>query len=66
VTKCHLFILRLSASGKGVSTVSSSEGQEAFLEGHVRAFEQFGGVPARIRYDNLTSAVVRVLRGRRR
>ncbi|MDF3051731.1 MAG: family transposase [Pseudonocardia sp.] len=66
VTKCHLFILRLSASGKGVSTVSLSEGQEAFLEGHVRAFEQFGGVPARIRYDNLTSAVVRVLRGRRR
>lgn len=43
VTKCHLFILRLSASGKGVSTVSLSEGQEAFLEGHVRAFEQFGG-----------------------
>lgn len=66
MTKCHLFILRLSASGKGVSTVSLSEGQEAFLEGHVRAFAQFGGVPGRIRYDNLSSAVVRVLRGRRR
>lgn len=32
MTKCHLFILRLSASGKGVSTASLSEGQEAFLE----------------------------------
>ena len=26
---------------------------EAFLEGHVRAFEFFGGVPRRISYDNL-------------
>ena len=66
MTKCHLFILRLSASGKGASTAFLSEGQEAFLEGHVRAFERLGGVPARIRYDNLTSAVVRVLRGRGR
>jgi len=65
-TKCHLFILRLSASGKGASTASLSEGQEAFLEGHVRAFERLGGVPARVRYDNLTSAVVRVMRGRGR
>jgi len=66
MTKCHLFVLRLSASGKGASTAFLSEGQEAFLEGHVRAFERLGGVPARIRYDNLTSAVVRVLRGRGR
>lgn len=66
LTKCHLFILRLSASGKGASTAFISQGQEAFLEGHVRAFERLGGVPARIRYDNLTSAVVRVLRGRGR
>jgi hypothetical protein len=61
-----LFILRLSASGKGGSTAFISQGQEAFLEGHVRAFDRLGGVPARIRYDNLTSAVVRVLRGRGR
>jgi hypothetical protein len=56
----------LSASGKGASTASLSEGQEAFLEGHVQAFERLGGVPARIRYDNLTSAVARVMRGRDR
>jgi transposase len=65
-TKCHLFILRLSASGKGASNVTLSEGQEAFLEGHVRAFERLGGVPARVRYDNLTSAVARAMRGRGR
>jgi hypothetical protein len=37
-----------------------------FLDGHVRAFEHFGGVPGRIRYDNLKSAVERVLKGRDR
>lgn len=40
--------------------------QEAFLDGHVRAFEHFGGVPARIRYDNLKPAVTRVMTGRNR
>ncbi|MBA2624631.1 MAG: hypothetical protein H0U89_03380 [Acidimicrobiia bacterium] len=37
-----------------------------FLDGHVRAFEHFGGVPERIRYDNLKAAVERVLKGRDR
>ena len=32
----------------------------------MRAFEHFGGVPARVRYDNLKPAVVRVLKGRDR
>ena len=34
---------------------------ECFLEGHVRAFEYFGGVPRRIAYDNLKTAVLKVL-----
>src|SRR4051794_6099438 len=33
---------------------------EAFLEGHVRAFEFFGGVPRRISYDNSKIAVARI------
>lgn len=37
-----------------------------FLDGHVQAFEHFGGVPKRIRYDNLKAAVERVLKGRDR
>ena len=44
-TKCFLFTLRLSYSGKAVHRVFASQGQEAFLEGHVHAFEALGGVP---------------------
>jgi hypothetical protein len=36
---------------------------EAFLEGHVRAFTYFGGVPTRILYDNTKIAVARILGG---
>ncbi len=66
-TKWFLFTLRLSCSGKAVHRVFPSQGQEAFLEGHQHAFEVLGGVPAgQIRYDNLKSAVSRVLFGRNR
>ena len=62
-----MFVMRLSASGKGFHRVYLSQAQEAFLDGHVRAFEHFGGVPDRmIRYDNLKPAVVQVLKGRDR
>jgi hypothetical protein len=62
-----LFTLRLSCSGKAVHRVFASQGQEAFLEGHQYAFETLGRVPAgQIRYDNLKSAVSRVLFGRNR
>ncbi len=43
MTKCFLFTCRLSYSGKAVHRVFASQGQEAFLEGHVAAFEAFGG-----------------------
>ena len=67
MTKCFLFTLRLSHSGRAVHRVFASQGQEAFLEGHVAAFEALGGVPFdKIRYDNLRSAVHRVLFGRNR
>jgi len=66
-TKCFLFTLRLSFSGKSVHRAYSTHGQEAFLEGHQQAFEVLGGTPAdKIRYDNLKSAVSRVLFGRNR
>lgn len=61
-TLCYMFVFRLSFSGKAVHRVFASEGQEAFFEGHVHAFSVLGGVPAgKVRYDNLTSAVARVL-----
>ena len=67
LTRCFLFAFRLSCSGKGVHWVYASQAQEAFLEGHVTAFEAAGGVPFRqIRYDNLSPAVAKVLAGRNR
>ena len=41
-----------------------SECTETFQEGHVRAFEFFGGVPSRISYDNSKIAVAKIV-GRR-
>jgi transposase len=65
-TVVHLFHLRLSASARSVTLAFLGEDQAALLEGHVAAFERLGGVPGRIRYDNLTAAVARVLGGRDR
>ncbi len=61
-----MFVMRLSHSGRAVHVCFPSEGQEAFLEGHVVAFARFGGVSGRVRYDNLKAAVARVLAGRER
>jgi transposase len=66
LVRLWLFVLRLSCSGRAFHVAFATQAQEAFLEGHVLAFEHFGAVPARIRYDNLKPAVVRVLRGRDR
>jgi hypothetical protein len=65
-TRLFLFHLRLSASGRAFHRAYATQAQEAFFEGHVAALAHFGGVPARIRYDNLKPAVVRVLTGRTR
>jgi transposase len=62
----HLFVMRASFSGAAFCQASLVETQQAFLELHVQAFEWFGGVFAEIRFDNLTSAVKKVLKGRRR
>jgi transposase len=66
LTKVWLFVLRLSASGKAFHVAFASQAAEAFLEGHVQAFQALGGVPRRIRYDNLRAAVDRILQGRDR
>lgn len=62
MTRCNLFAFRLAYSGLAVHRVTISCGQEAFLEGHEYAFELIGGIPVgQIRYDNLSSAVRRVV-----
>jgi transposase len=65
-TRTHLFFMRASFSGAAFCAASLVETQQAFLELHVEAFEWFGGVFAELRFDNLGSAVKKVLRGRRR
>lgn len=63
-TRCYMFAFRLSHSGKSVHRIYPTCGQEAFLEGHIAAFEAIGRVPVKhIRYDNLTAAVTKVIYG---
>jgi len=66
LTEVSLFHMRLSASGRSFARAYLNEAQEVFLDGHVRAFDHFGGCPGRIRYDNLKAAVAKVLKGRNR
>ena len=63
---CWMFVMRLSNSGRAFHIAFATQAQEAFLDGHVRAFAHFGGVPAVVRYDNLKPAVARVCKGRDR
>jgi len=62
----HLFLMRPCFSGASFVCAFETETRQAFLEGHVAAFEWFGGVFDVVRYDNLKAAVARVLKGRRR
>lgn len=62
-----MFVMRLSHSGRAVHYVYPNQAAESFLDGHVRAFAHFGGVPTgMVRYDNLRPAVTKVLLGRER
>jgi transposase len=61
--KAWLFLMRLMYSGRDFAWIYERQDQVSFLDGHVRAFAQFGGVPARLAYDNLKAAVVRILVG---
>jgi hypothetical protein len=62
----QLFLMRLCYSRKLFVMAFPTQKQEAFFEGHVRAFHHFQGVPHRLSYDNLTTAVKRILEGRKR
>ncbi len=62
----QLFFLRLAYSLKPFVCAFPTARQECFFAGHEVAFQLFGGVPRRITYDNLTTAVQKVLVGRNR
>ena len=64
--KVYLFCMRSMASGGAFHRAYPHASQQAFLEAHELAFGYFGGVFHCLRYDNLGSAVKRVLRGSQR
>lgn len=64
--KVYVFCMRSMGSGAGFHCAYLHATQQAFLEAHELAFAWFGGVFRRLRYDNLKSAVKKVLRGQRR
>jgi len=59
--KVAFFVMALPYSDAVYVQAFEREGTETFWEGHVRAFEFFGGVPRRITYDNTKVAVSQIL-----
>lgn len=64
--KIHLFCMRLRSSGACFVRAYPGEKLEDFLDGHRAAFDYFGGVPGECWYDNLKTAVIKVLSGPKR
>ena len=64
--KAHYLTVDLPHSDDCFVAAFPAETTEAFLEGHVRAFAYFGGVPTRILYDNSKIAVAKILGGEER
>ena len=64
--KAHYLAMGLPHSDDCFVVAFPVETTEAFLEGHVRAFAYFGGVPTRILYDNTKIAVAKILGGTER
>ena len=64
--KAHYLVMDLPQSDDCFVAAFPAETTEAFLEGHVRAFAHFGGVPTRILYDNTRIAVAKILGGEER
>jgi transposase len=64
--KLQVFAMRSMASGAAFHCAYLHATQQAFLEAHELAFFYFMGVFRKLRYDNLTAAVKKILRGQRR
>jgi transposase len=64
--KLQFFAMRSMSSGGAFHRAYTNATQQAFLEAHEHAFAYFGGVFRTLRYDNLGSAVKKILRGYRR
>jgi transposase len=64
--RIKFFCMRSKYSGKHFVRCYPCERQQAFFDAHMQAFSFFGGVFPILIYDNLTSAVQKVLKGKNR
>ena len=64
--RLKFFCMRSKYSGKHFVRFYLCERQQAFFDAHAQAFSFFGGVFPILIYDNLTTAIRKVLRGRDR
>src|ERR1700689_44408 len=64
--KLQFFAMRSMGSGDAFHRAYPNATQQALLEAHEYAFDYFGGVFQKLRYDNMTSLVKKILRGRQR
>jgi transposase len=62
----HALIVSFPNSNVGWMQVFPAENQECLLTGLKRIFYHIGGVPTRLRCDNMTTAVVEILEGTER
>ena len=62
----QIFVLRLCYSRKIFVMAFPSQKQECFWAGHEAAFHYLGGIPRRLTYDNLKTAVKKILLGHNR
>lgn len=65
-TQIKFFCMRSKYSGHHFVRLYPCERQQAFFDAHVKAFQYFGGVFPVLIYDNLTTAVQKVLKGKKR
>jgi len=65
-TRLKFFCMRSKYSGRHFVRCYPCERQQALFDGHIRTFSFFGGVFPVLIYDNLTTAVQRILRGKKR
>lgn len=65
-TALKFFCMRSKFSGKHFVRCYPCERQQALFDGHIRGFSFFGGVFPRLIYDNLTTAVQKIFKGKKR
>ena len=60
--KAWLFLMRLMYSGRDFAWIYQRQDQISFLDGHVRAFAHFEGVPARVAHDYVARHIIVALK----